>query len=198
MNPTEEKPHVCPWWIGYLLLNPLRRILQDPDRILVPYVREGMTVLEIGPGMGFFTLPLARLAGKSGKVICVDVQERMLTKLRKRAEKAGAADRITTILAEGNSLRIEKYEEEIDFALAFAVIHEVPDQGRLFEQVYRSLKDGALLLVSEPRGHVTQEDFRSTTEVARAKGFMEVSSPDIRKSHSVLLKKSLSRPFDLS
>ena len=180
------------------MLNPVRRILQDPDRILGPYVRQGMTVLEIGPGMGFFSLPLARLVGKSGKVICVDVQERMLKKLRKRAEKAGAVDRITTILAEGNSLRIEKYEGEIDFALAFAVIHEVPDQGRLFEEVYRSMKIGSLLLVSEPKGHVTQGNFRITVETACAKGFAEVSSPDIRKSHSILLKKTLSRPFDRS
>ncbi len=51
---------VCPWWAGYFLASPLRQLFQDPAKILAPYVREGMTVLEPGPGMGFFTLELAR------------------------------------------------------------------------------------------------------------------------------------------
>jgi ubiquinone/menaquinone biosynthesis C-methylase UbiE len=192
MNPAEEKPHVCPWWIGYFLLSPLRRTLQNPDRILGPYVHEGMTVLEIGPGMGFFSLPLARLVGTSGRIICVDVQEGMLRKLRKRAERSGVLDRIAAILTEGNSLQIEKYEGQVDFALAFAVVHEVPDQGRMFDEVHRSLKSGSLLLVSEPKAHVTKEDFQTTIETANAKGFAEEAPLDIRKSHSVLLRKSLS------
>ena len=39
---------VCPWWLGYLLGAPLRRLMQDPRKVLAPYVREGMTVLEPG------------------------------------------------------------------------------------------------------------------------------------------------------
>jgi predicted methyltransferase len=59
---------VCPWWLGYLLASPLRRLRHDPSPILAPYLREGMTVLEPGPGMGFFTLELARRVGPSGRV----------------------------------------------------------------------------------------------------------------------------------
>ena len=51
---------VCPWWLGYLLASPLRRLMANPRKLLAPYVHEGMTVLEPGPGMGFFTLELAR------------------------------------------------------------------------------------------------------------------------------------------
>ena len=69
---------VCPWWLGYLLASPLRRLMQDPVKVVAPYVREGMTVLEPGPGMGFFTLELARLVGPSGRVVAVDIQPRML------------------------------------------------------------------------------------------------------------------------
>ncbi len=58
---------VCPWWLGYLLASRLRRLWEDPRTILAPYVREDMTVLEPGPGMGFFTLELARLVGSSGR-----------------------------------------------------------------------------------------------------------------------------------
>ena len=66
--------HICPWWVGYLLVCPIRRWFQAPDKILSPYITEGMTVLDIGPAMGFFTIPAARMVGYSGKVIAVDVQ----------------------------------------------------------------------------------------------------------------------------
>ena len=54
---------VCPWWLGYVLASPVRRLLQNPAEVVGPYVRPGMTVLEPGPGMGFFTLEMARQRG---------------------------------------------------------------------------------------------------------------------------------------
>lgn len=88
------KHHVCPWWLGYLLASPIRRLLHDPREILSPHVREGMTVLEPGPGMGFFTLELLRLTGPSGRVVVVEIQPRMLAVLKRRAAKAGLLDRL--------------------------------------------------------------------------------------------------------
>ena len=79
---------VCPWWLGYLLASPLRRLLQNPREVVDPYVREGMTVLEPGPGMGFFTLELAGQVGASGRVIAVDVQPKMIEGLKRRVKKA--------------------------------------------------------------------------------------------------------------
>ena len=73
--------HTCPWWLGYLLVTPLRRLKEDPARILAPHVQEGMTVLEPGPGMGFFTLELSRRVGPRGRVVAVDLQEEMLAAL---------------------------------------------------------------------------------------------------------------------
>ncbi|MBW1912872.1 MAG: methyltransferase type 11, partial [Deltaproteobacteria bacterium] len=58
---------VCPPWIGYLLLSPLRKFFENPDKMFGPYVREGMTVMEPGCGMGYFTLPLARMVGPEGQ-----------------------------------------------------------------------------------------------------------------------------------
>jgi len=65
--------HVGPMWFGYLHLNPLRKLLQNPDKILGPYVNEAMIVADIGCAMGFFSLPLAKMVGANGKVICVDI-----------------------------------------------------------------------------------------------------------------------------
>jgi len=76
--------HVCPWWLCYSFDNPLRRLFHDPERLLGPYVKLGMTVADIGCGMGYFTLGLARLTGPEGKVIAVDLQERMLAALESR------------------------------------------------------------------------------------------------------------------
>ena len=91
---------VCPVWVGYLLASPLRKFAHNPDKILSPYVKEGMTVLDIGSAMGFFSIPMAQMVGPEGKVICVDMQEKMLERLQKRAHKAGVADRIETRLWE--------------------------------------------------------------------------------------------------
>ena len=59
-----DNNHVCPWWMGYFLVNPMRRLRQNPDDIISPYVKEGMRVVEVGPGMGYFTIPMVGLAMK--------------------------------------------------------------------------------------------------------------------------------------
>jgi ubiquinone/menaquinone biosynthesis C-methylase UbiE len=181
-------PHVCPWWIGYLLVSPLRRWLQDPDTILRPFITEGMTVLEIGPGMGFFTIPAARLVGATGKVIAVDIQEKMLSALGKRVSKAGVHDRVVTRLCEPSSLKVS---EPIDLCLAFNVVHEVPDAAELFLQVSSVLKPTGRLLIAEPRGwHVSEKEFQDTLAAAAAAGLKVVEEPEIRRSRAVLLAKA--------
>jgi ubiquinone/menaquinone biosynthesis C-methylase UbiE len=186
-----SKPHVCPWWLGYMLISPIRRFLENPEQILGPYVREGMTVLEIGPGMGYYSLPLARLVGRNGRVICVDVQEKMLQNLRKRAAKAGLLDRITTILASDNSLHLEAFQSSVDFVFLFAVVHEVPDQVRLFEEVRRAMKPNGLLFFAEPKGHVKPPEFEQSVQLIKSNG-LEITKPlNIWRYHSVLLKRTV-------
>ncbi len=180
---------VCPWWLGYLLACPLRRWAQDPAALLAPYVRAGMTVLEPGPGMGFFTLELARLAGERGRVIAVDVQPKMLTRLERRARKAGMGERIETRLAQPESMGIADLAGRVDFALGFAVVHEFPSADNFFREVAQALKPGAMLLVAEPSGHVKRGEFEAQLASAAATGLRVVSHPSIRRSHAALLQK---------
>jgi len=180
---------VCPVWIGYLLMNPLRKLLQNPNKILGKYVKNGMTVLDIGCAMGYFSLPLANMVGSDGKVICVDVQEKMIKSLKKRAQKAGLSDRIETVVCSPDSLRISEYKKEIDFALAFAVVHEVLDVSNLFVEVNEVMKLSGRLLVAEPRRHVSEKDFALTVSIAEQKGFIKIETPKIHGSHVVLLEK---------
>jgi ubiquinone/menaquinone biosynthesis C-methylase UbiE len=179
---------VCPWWLGYFLLSPFRTRGQNPHNILSPYVREGMTVLEPGPGMGFFTPELARLVGISGRVICIDVQPKMIHKLKLRLEKLGLGGRVEARLARANSMGLTDFSGAVDFTLAFAVVHEFPDAGRFFVEVAVASKPGASILVAEPKGHVKESRFEEELRAAHNAGFDVVERPVIRRSHAALVK----------
>lgn len=180
---------VCPVWAGYLLASPLRRLLHNPEKILAPYVRQGKTVLDIGSAMGFFSIPLAEMVGPQGKVICIDMQEKMLHRLQKRAKKAGVADRIETRLCDQNSLRIDDLKAAADLAVAFFVVHEVPDHARLFNEIAAALKPGAKLFLVEPKGHVKEENYNRSVQVAQQHGFRVLETPQIRRSRAVILQR---------
>ena len=181
--------HVCPVWVGYLLASPLRKLLQNPQKIFSPYVEEGMKVMDIGCAMGFFSLPLAQIVGSNGKVVCVDVQSKMIAALEKRAKKAGLSNKIETRLCHHNSLSMDDLKEEIDFAFAFAVVHEVPDASRFFYEIYATLKPTGRLLIAEPKGHVSNKDFEITISAAEQNGFKVIDRPQIARSRVVLLEK---------
>ena len=181
---------VCPWWIGYFLASPLRKLRQHPHTILAPFVREGMVVLEPGPGMGFFTLDLARLVGPSGRVVAVDVQGRMLSALRRRAGRAHLLGRIETRQVTDTCLGIGDLNGQVDFTLACYVVHEVPDAARFLAEVAAALKPGAGLLLAEPKGHVTEPQFTATLELAERSGLRVESRPAIPSSRAALLVKN--------
>lgn len=181
---------VCPWWLGYLLASPLRRLLQNPREVVAPYVREGMTVLEPGPGMGFFTLELARQVGASGRVVAVDVQPKMIEGLKRRVKKAGLAERVDARVAEKQSLGVDDVAGKVDFTLAFAMVHEMPDSAQFFQQTAKASKTGAQLLLAEPSGHVSTERFERELQEAAQAGFKVVNRPRFRHSQSALLEKS--------
>jgi 2-polyprenyl-3-methyl-5-hydroxy-6-metoxy-1,4-benzoquinol methylase len=180
---------VCLWWLGYLLVNPLRKLFYDPESVLKPYIHAGMTVLEVGSGMGFFTLPMARLVGESGHVVCVDLQEKMIRAVKKRATRAGLIKRIELRVNTPTSVGIDDLVEKIDFALLFAVVHEVPDARQFLSEIQRSLRRGGLLLFSEPAHHVSKEAFGGTLATAQDLGFRIADSPKIRGNHSSLWVK---------
>ena len=182
---------VCPWWLGYLLVTPLRRLLQDPRKVLAPYVREGMTVLEPGPGMGFFTLELARLVGPSGRVVAVDIQPRMLAGLRRRAARAGLLERIDLRLGSSDTLGLADLAGVVDFTPAFAVVHELPAVEPFFAEIAKASKPGAGLLIVEPTGHVKTADFEAELQAATRAGFELAGRPSIRRSRAAFLKFQL-------
>jgi len=180
---------VCPWWLGYVLASPLRRLLQDPVAIIKPYVGEGMTVLEPGPGMGFFTLEMARRVGANGRVVAVDVQPRMIAGLKRRLAKAGLLERAEARLGHSDSMALQDLRGKVDFALAMAVVHEMPSARRFFAEVAEAMKPGAALLLAEPSGHVKQSAFDAELRDAAAAGLELMGRPAISRSQAALLRK---------
>jgi ubiquinone/menaquinone biosynthesis C-methylase UbiE len=146
-----------------------------------------MTAVDIGCGMGYFTMDAAKLVGPGGKVIAVDLQEQMLAVLNRRALKVGLSDRIVLHRCRPDRLGVE---EIADFVLAFWMVHEVKDKPRFFGEIFSFLKkDGRLLLV-EPRLHVNRSRFGRTVEVCRAVGFRLRGEPAVALSRTVLMEKN--------
>ena len=175
--------HVCPWWGGYFIDNRFRRLLHKPEKILAPYVQQGMTVMDFGCGMGLFSIAMAGLVGKGGCVIAVDVQQKMLDVLQGRAERTGVADRIRTRRCNRDSIGVD---DPIDFVLAFWAAHEVPDLHAFLGEVHSCLVGGGRFLVAEPRGHVSARAFGSMIATAQEIGLSVQDEPRVRFSRAVV------------
>jgi ubiquinone/menaquinone biosynthesis C-methylase UbiE len=178
--------HICPWWGGFFIDNRLRRLLHKPEKILARYIGEGMTVMDFGCGMGFFSIAVARMLGGEGSVIAVDLQPQMLQVLRKRAERAGVAEKIRTHQSQPDSIGID---EPVDFVLAFWSIHEVPDTRGALSEVHHCLAPGGTLFVAEPRGHVSGAAFADMIAAAQDIGLHLAEEPRIRLSRAATFTK---------
>jgi len=183
------RDHICPPWVGRLLLTPLRRLVENPEKILTPFVREGMVVIEPGCAMGYFTLSLARMVGAEGKVVAVDIQPKMLATLERRARKAGLIDRIEIREAGQEGLGIDDLVGTADFCTVIHMAHEVPDQDRFFGEIFNALKPGGRVLLIEPGWHVTPEEFEQSLSAAAAAGLRRIESPHVQGDRNALFER---------
>jgi len=172
---------------AFMLNNRFRRFLQNPEKILAGYIREGVTVMDIGCGPGMVPIPLAKMVGSSGKVIAVDIQPEMLDIVRKKSENLDLASRITFYRNFPDSLGLT---EQADFILSFWMVHEEPDQVRFFKEVRGLLKPGGKYLMVEPVIEVREPAFRESVERARRSGIALMGSPKVSLSRSALFSVS--------
>lgn len=176
-------PHRCPWFLQFVLVNPLRRFLEPARPLLAPYVRSGMTVLEPGCGFGYFSLPLARLVGPSGHVHCLDVEPRAISRLRRRAASAGLTDRITAEACEGTDLGRHDLDGAVDVVVVMHVLHEFEDLPGFLDQAKAKLRSEGRMLVVEPKGHVTTSQFDAMMALSAQRGFVVADRPDLGRGH---------------
>ena len=182
-----EQTRVCPVELADSLDSKLRLWLQNPRKILAPFVTEGMTALDIGCGPGFFTTELGRLVGPTGRVIAADLQQGMLEKLAGKIKGTDLATRISMAKCDPGSLNLSG---SVDFILTFYMVHEVPDQAAFFRQLLPLLREAGKVLIVEPKMfHVSRAQFSNTIRQAEAAGFLSAAGPRLLMSWSAVLKK---------
>lgn len=177
---------MCPWYCCFTFDNFLRRQVQDPVKIMKDFVKPGDIVVDIGPGQGYFSIPMASLVGQSGKIYAIDIQQKMLDSLKAKAVSAGVANQITCMLIHNGVMEIP---ERVDFVLAFWMVHEVPNKEQFMKNVFAMLKYGGLFLIAEPLLHVSKTMIDQTIQIALNNGFTVKDSPHYFFSRSVVLQK---------
>lgn len=181
-----NKNHICPAERAGGLDNRIRRLLQNPKKILKPYIQQGMTVLDVGCGPGFFSLDIAEMVGSTGKVIAADLQDAMLQKVRDKIKETEFENRIQLHKCGVNEIGVK---DQVDFVLLFYMVHEIPDKINFFDELGTIVKKNKQVLIVEPPFHVSKDDFNIMINIANDAGFEETPGPGILFSKSVILTK---------
>jgi ubiquinone/menaquinone biosynthesis C-methylase UbiE len=181
-----NRNRVCPVEISGSLDTRIRRWLQNPYKILKPYIAEGITAIDIGCGPGFFPLPMSELVGKSGKIIAVDLQQGMLQKLQQKIKGTELEERITLHKCEQDKIGVL---EKADFILAFYMVHEIPNKDNFFKELKSLLKENGSIFIVEPKlFHVSKKEFEEMLERGESAGLKPAEFPHLPLSRAVLLK----------
>jgi ubiquinone/menaquinone biosynthesis C-methylase UbiE len=184
---NEQTQRICPLELAGSLDNSFRRFFQNPERILKPYIKNGMTVLDLGCGPGFFTLEIAKMLMQSGKVIAADLQEGMLEKIRHKIKGTNLEEKVELHKCEDNKIGLA---EKVDFIFAFWMIHEVPDHNRLFEELKSILNQNGKIFIIEPKFHVSHKSFEEMSNRIVSLGFEITERPKVFFSRSLIVSKS--------
>jgi ubiquinone/menaquinone biosynthesis C-methylase UbiE len=180
----EETPYVCPAEFAGSLDNSFRRWLHNPQKILKPYIKKGMSVLDLGCGPGVFTIEIAKLAGESGKVVAADLQAGMLEIVGGKIKGTTLEQRVVLHKCQENNIGLTG---KVDFILAFWMVHEVPDHDRLIEELKSILKPDGMLYIIEPKFHVGRPAFQNMSEKLIRAGFKIIDKPKVFFSRAILV-----------
>jgi len=151
------------------LRSPLRPLIHPVRRTLArAHVEVGATVLEVGPGTGYFSVEASRMIGPGGRLLCLDIQPPMLVELAERLRDAGI---INADLILGDATCLPLAEESVDTAYLVAVLGEIPDRPQALWELRRVLRRRGVLSITET---LTDPDYQledSVRDVCRAVGF---------------------------
>lgn len=174
---------VCPSWFYFSLNNFFRKLAHDPDQLFCRYMKEGQTAIDLGCGPGFFTLGLAKLAGKDGRVFAVDIQQKAIEIVTEKTKDTVYEKTVLPVLGDGSCIPVK---DRADFILSFWMLHEVPDKKSFLEEIVSLMKAGSLYLLVEPKMHVSEKVFSDEVNIALSCGMEMIEAPRIALSRAVL------------
>ncbi len=164
------RPAPFPYDQAAILHAPGRSWVAGPRRILGAFgFARGESVLEIGPGTGFYSIEAARRVGDTGRLICLDVQSAMLVETRRRITAAGL--RAGFVRASGTRLPLRS--ACLDHIYLVAVLGELPDRAAALLEFRRVLRPGGRLSVSEQLPDPDYITRRALRRELSAAGFIE-------------------------
>ncbi len=136
-----------PHQLANLIDNPLRRKIQPPGVMPMRHgIEPGMTVLEVGPGNGTYTIETASWVGDDGGVVAIDIEPAAIERVETRAQAEGF-DNIQARLADVIGLPFE--EDSFDAVYLMSVIGELPSPQLALMEFYRVLKPAGVIAFSE-------------------------------------------------
>lgn len=136
-----------PEFAANIIDNPFRRRIQPTDEMPIRHgIEPGMVVLEVGPGNGTYTVATARRVGDGGQVITVDIEPKMIERVKQKARVEG----ITNIEARVADVYELPFEDGFfDVVYMIAVIGEIPAPERAMREFHRVLSPEGTLVFSE-------------------------------------------------
>jgi len=185
-NNTQNTNMICPAGAAGMLDNSFRKLFHNPQKILKPYIKAGMTVLDVGCGPGFFSIEIAKMLDGSGKVIAADIQEKMLAKVRKKINGTNLEQSVELHKSDLENVGVA---ETVDFVLAFWMFHEVRNQEKFLADLISILKPSGFIFIVEPKIHVTKKEFGRIIDKTKASGLTIVESPKVFFSRTIVLSK---------
>jgi ubiquinone/menaquinone biosynthesis C-methylase UbiE len=162
----------CPSSLSFLLENPFMERVAGAELLLDRAgVAPGMRVLDVGCGPGRITLPAARRVGPTGEVVALDIQEAMLQRVRKKID----AQNVTNVrLLHAGAGEGQTEPESFDRVFLVTVLGEIPDKATALREIYRALKPGGILSVTEVLPDPDYQTVSAIRQMAIEAGF-EVS-----------------------
>jgi SAM-dependent methyltransferase len=140
------RPSPCPYSLAAAFEAPGRRLVAGAERVLDRFgLRAGETVLEIGPGTGFYSIEAARRVGARGRLVCLDIQPEMLHHTKVRLEARGLEARFI----QADALSLPLRPSSVDHVFLIGVLGEIPDRTTALAEIRRVLRPGGRLSVSE-------------------------------------------------
>jgi ubiquinone/menaquinone biosynthesis C-methylase UbiE len=179
--------HIHPVEDSGALEGSFRFRFQNPQELLGPYIKPGMTVLDLGCGPGFFTTEIARMLNGSGRVIAADIQDGMLDKVRQKILGTELEGLVQIHKCQEKSVNLT---DKVDFVLAFYSFHEMSSFNNIIDDLKSLIKPNGEIFIAEQRFHVRKKAFNEIIDLMRLKGFEVTRKPKVFLSRAVLMKIS--------